>query len=669
MAKHLWGYQSHLLTGTVQAGSEVQGLPASNLQNDQGDTASAWQTAQGVVTSAAGAWLVVDAGADVTWRAALLARTNLTSAAQIRVRVGSRSSVVEEVPSFDLADPASLDVGKVVCTRSGTATRVNSTGLIEAVPANTPRWDYDPVTRALRGLLNEPARTNLLKKSQDFTGLNSAGGWLKYNTAYGHSADWASYTPASTEVAAPDGSFTSCKVTPLDTNKLLLRQFFPSGYTVQPSTTYTISAYIYYPSGSAFALNFNNDGWTWSTGSISPSPFWQRIPVTFTTSAAPAGSLDMFDIEGGPSIGVPFWIWGVQMEVGAYMTSYIPTTTLPVTRAADLLTAALQEWFSSTAGTIVVEAELYAKATNFPALAAFSDGTTSNRIAILLNGGISQFNPYMTVAAGGASQADFPPPGTGNPTVGVPFRAAMTWRQDDFAFCLSGGAVYTDTIGSVPTGLTVLHIGSSAGQYAPVRIRRLSYFPRRLANAQIQGLTGAAGSTLTAPTYDSGTVTPGVVPGVGQALHVLPSDATGQCLRIDVDDPTNPDRMINVPLAYTGPVWQPQYNFGYGSTQGREARRADVVTRGGQTYPRLDSVARRQSLELRAITTDEVWTRLAPLMRAAETGANILCVPDPEGAYRQHETIFGPLKTEADISYPYQGSSLRGWTATQTERL
>ena len=50
-----FGYQNTVLTGQLSAGS--QALPLGGLQNQIGSPAMAWQTAAGVVTSAAGAWI------------------------------------------------------------------------------------------------------------------------------------------------------------------------------------------------------------------------------------------------------------------------------------------------------------------------------------------------------------------------------------------------------------------------------------------------------------------------------------------------------------------------------------------------------------------------------------------------------------------------------------
>ena len=44
-------------------------------------------------------------------------------------------------------------------------TYFDTSGTMQTATANTPRWDYDPITHALHGLLIEEARTNLLLNS------------------------------------------------------------------------------------------------------------------------------------------------------------------------------------------------------------------------------------------------------------------------------------------------------------------------------------------------------------------------------------------------------------------------------------------------------------------------------------------------------------------------
>ena len=60
--------------------------------------------------------------------------------------------------------PGTLDP-LITFTRASTGTYFDSTGTMQTAPTNAPRWDYNPVTLALRGLLLEPAATNLLLNS------------------------------------------------------------------------------------------------------------------------------------------------------------------------------------------------------------------------------------------------------------------------------------------------------------------------------------------------------------------------------------------------------------------------------------------------------------------------------------------------------------------------
>lgn len=83
-----FGYQNSILTGQLSAGS--QALPLGGLQNQVGSPAMAWQTASGVVTSAAGAWIRGYTPASVqSFDCFGVFRTNLTSSAAIRARVFS----------------------------------------------------------------------------------------------------------------------------------------------------------------------------------------------------------------------------------------------------------------------------------------------------------------------------------------------------------------------------------------------------------------------------------------------------------------------------------------------------------------------------------------------------------------------------------------------------
>ena len=60
-------------------------------------------------------------------------------------------------------------------TRNASGTYFDANGLIQLALTNVPRFGYDPVTHAPRGLLIEDARTNLCLQSADFTSAS----WLR----------------------------------------------------------------------------------------------------------------------------------------------------------------------------------------------------------------------------------------------------------------------------------------------------------------------------------------------------------------------------------------------------------------------------------------------------------------------------------------------------------
>jgi hypothetical protein len=61
----------------------------------------------------------------------------------------------------------------------------------------------------------------------------------------------------------------------------------------------------------------------------------------------------------GPATAPPaIYFWGAQLEVGAFPTSYIPTTTSTVTRSADVASITgsnFSSWYRQDEGTMFIE--------------------------------------------------------------------------------------------------------------------------------------------------------------------------------------------------------------------------------------------------------------------------------------------------------------------------
>ena len=257
---------------------------------------------------------------------------------------------------------ASLD-SRITLTRAlNTATRVNSSGFIEVVNADLPRFDYDPITLACKGLLIEESRINLLLQSNTFEAAN----WTKSN---GSLTDNATTSPNGTL----DGDLYIPNVT---SNRHRVIQTA----TVVTATSYTMSVYAKAGNYSKIALREDastgnaasfdlSDGTVLVGGtaaSIAPvGNGWYRCTFTSTSSGTSftfgvqvlkptyvAGNSITESWAGNGTDGV--YLWGADLEAGAFPTSYIPTTTTAVTRNADVATMTgtnFSNFYNHLAGT------------------------------------------------------------------------------------------------------------------------------------------------------------------------------------------------------------------------------------------------------------------------------------------------------------------------------
>lgn len=236
--------------------------------------------------------------------------------------------------------------GDLTFTRASSATRVNSDGEIEVVGSGVPRLDYSQ--GSCPALLLEPQRTNLVRYSEEF--------------------DVSPWAPTSTTVTAnttmsPDGSQTADTLTTVAIFNNIIQTV-----SVTQNTTYTFSFYAL--RGTMTDLKYSVFNLSSSSNIIAPTSYysqtnsstWSRIVLTFTT---PTGctSINIYPIRDTGSIGTVY-IWGAQLEEGAYATSYIKTTSATVTRLADafsrnniytngLITSSGGTWFVELKNNVV----------------------------------------------------------------------------------------------------------------------------------------------------------------------------------------------------------------------------------------------------------------------------------------------------------------------------
>jgi hypothetical protein len=200
--------------------------------------------------------------------------------------------------------------------------------------------------------------------------------------------------------------------------------------------------------------------------------FPTRTTLTFTPTA---GSL---------TATVSGTVENAQLEVGAFATSYIPTTGATVTRAADsAIVTPISSFYNQAEGTMFAEAErpFAVPSGQFPRLLDVSDGTGDNRITL---GYSTAALSSATAAVGGVLQSSL----VVNNSNALR-RVAGAYKTDDFALSANGSAVATAVSGTMPSVSSLRLANDAPGNRLNGHLRKVAYYPRRLSNTLLQQLT------------------------------------------------------------------------------------------------------------------------------------------------------------------------------------
>lgn len=195
-----------------------------------------------------------------------------------------------------------------------------------------------------------------------------------------------------------------------------------------------------------------------------------RVSLIFTPTA---GTLTL--TVSGP-------VNNAQLEIGSFRTSYIPTTTSAVTRAADVASISGSDysgWANNSAGTIFSDSTIYASSTQTQGVWQLRGGSA---LTSLRQPHFSA-NQFRAVIGGTFT----PSPGTG---------AILTAGTTKAAVAYSGGLgrlqVGSEGVNASGNNLdsNLLDIGSlDGGSTLNGRLRRLTFWPQRLPDEIIQAIT------------------------------------------------------------------------------------------------------------------------------------------------------------------------------------
>ena len=407
-----------------------------------------------------------------------------------------------------LLTPTGYNTGEMLCvkpntsvgdfdfTRATTATRVNSSGLIESVANNIPRINY--LEGSCGSWLLEPQSTNTATYSNDFTqGTNFNSGGRTLGDA----------VLSANQGTAPDGTNTAQKLTDNNnggTGAISLNSF---GAGLTSATDSTVSMFVKKDTVRYFVIKFSNfdtnqetsfdlDTATVNRGTGVMTNYgngWYRCSATFSTTTDLVGAIQFLITNSSSSTGGNLrngsnstFLWGYQAEYSSFATSYIPTSGTTVVRNEDLASG------SGNASLInTTEGVLYTET------ACLVDGTNNRGISVALdssNYASIQYNPSSNRILGRYRNA-------GNFETQIQFdvadrtqfsRIAFRYKQDDFALFVNGVKVGTDTSGNVLPADTFTSLDLSSGVTSNIfegKVKYVAVFKEFLTDAELTCLT------------------------------------------------------------------------------------------------------------------------------------------------------------------------------------
>jgi len=484
-------------TATLAGSSSNYGYAEFDLAgavvSRSGATGTGWSVTATSITSVGSGWyrcvVVITTGSTVSLPRTRIGLSDGAGTISVAGLVNYTASSVKSIYIWG----AQLEQRSSVTAYTATTTKpvTNYLPVLMTAPAGVARFDHNPVTGESLGLLIEESRANLLTYSEQFS-----------------NAEWTKTRCSILEnvIVAPDGTLTG--------DKLVEDTSASNTHRTSQSITTTAGAYTFtcffkagergyvalydstIGSGQVFDLLTGVVGVT--TGAAAPISAsiqsvgngWYRCSLTVTATAA-SNTFQVYPMQSNTSDTLytgdgtsGIYIWGAQLEAGAFATSYIPTTSAGVTRAADAASMTgtnFSSWYRQDEGGFLMCARSEGSGNN--GRLQMDDGTALNRLIVSANvaAATEQF-----VIAGNVTQATlnvgtFPSP--------ADIKSALAYKVNDFAGVANGGSIASDSSGVVPL-VTTMRIGANqSATYGRSWYKRIAYYPARLTNAQWQALT------------------------------------------------------------------------------------------------------------------------------------------------------------------------------------
>ncbi|MCB9985375.1 MAG: hypothetical protein H6864_06800 [Micavibrio sp.] len=355
-------------------------------------------------------------------------------------------------------------------SRASIGTYFDSSGTLQTASSGTPRFDHDPVTHAPKGILIEEARTNLLQ----YSGNIGMGNWA---------IDGGCSTLVADATTAPDGSNNASRIIyscggARKTQSITVSTITPLTFSIflKPSSSNNGSRLLVYNNTTTTSLGSINIPSLLSGGTAYANG-WRRYSLTVSSGWISGNSLRFYvytDSSGGAIVGNDLYVWGAQVEAGSFPTSYIPTTTAAVTRAADNLTVPTTGgWFTTSSGSFSGQ---------FQEASAQNTGGTSRVMGSSLLGRfvyrVSGDNTYKIYDGTNiVSTASMP--------INSNVKISSSYGSNGLAISANGAAPVTGSFDGTWGDQGFIWVGANYTGY----ISKYNFYPSQLSNTQLQLLT------------------------------------------------------------------------------------------------------------------------------------------------------------------------------------
>ena len=217
---------------------------------------------------------------------------------------------------------------------------------------------------------------------------------------------------------------------------------------------------------------------------VTATTTWQRFSITKTTIVGTTTLTSQLS----SGVGNTFYVWGAQTEVGAFPTSYIPTSGSTVTRSADSASITgtnLTSFYNQSKGTLFTSFRPLPLSTGSRYVQSSTIGSTLEAFYIrstptgsdsaIIDGGVSQ--AYNLINYTRSEQENS--------------KHAYAYELNNFGVSAQGQLGSGDTSCTMPT-ITRFDIGSlyqDSTTFLNGYISQLFYYPARISDIKLQQMT------------------------------------------------------------------------------------------------------------------------------------------------------------------------------------